>query len=89
MLRKQRLVAHDPATQVRHFELRFEVYDREERLVQERLVPLLLRYSFPDELQERLVEAGFTGIEVFRNYDGQPYDGTGELIVVARRAAGG
>ena len=87
VLRKQRLVAHDPVTQVRHFEFRFEVYDRVEGLVHERLVPLFLRYSFVEELQGRLLEAGFTSAKAFRDYDGHPYDGTGELIIVAQRTA--
>jgi len=87
VLRKQRLVAHDRATQVRHFEFLFEVYDREGHLAHERVVPISLRYSFRDELEGLLDAAGFVDVAAFRDYEGHPYDGTGELIVVARRAA--
>jgi len=85
VLRKGRLVEHDLARQVRQFEFRFEEYDRAGALVQERTVPLYTRYTFRYELQYLLERAGFEVLEVFRDYERVPYDGTGEMIVVARK----
>lgn len=84
-VRKDRLVQHDIVKQVRHFELRFEEIDATGALVRERLVPLATRYTFRYELQLLLERVGFEIIGVFRDYDQNPFDGTGELIVVSRR----
>lgn len=83
--RKQRLVEHDVLTQVRRFEFKFEERDRSGALIRERTVPVSLRYSFREELEGRLLEAGFRVVEVYGDYDGRPYDGTGEMVVVAQR----
>lgn len=85
VVRKQRMVEHDAITQVRRFEFKFEERDQSGKIVRERLVPLWMRYSFPDELENRLREAGFGQIEKLGGYDGKKYDGTGELVVVAKR----
>jgi SAM-dependent methyltransferase len=37
------------------------------------------------ELQLLLERAGFEIVDIFRDYDKHPYDGTGEIIAVARR----
>ncbi len=43
------------------------------------------RYTFGYELQLLLEGVGFELIDIFRDYDRNPYDGTGEIITVARR----
>jgi len=85
VLRKGRLVEHDLVKQVRQFEFRFEEYDQAGRLVHERTVPLFTRYTFRFEMQYLLERAGFEMVEVFCDYERAPYDGTGEMIVVARK----
>lgn len=86
VLRKQRLAAHDRSRQVRRFDFLFEEYDPDGSLVNYRLVPLQTRYIFFDEMIELLEREGFDVTAVFRDYDKNPYDGTGEMIVVAERA---
>lgn len=85
VVRKERLVQHDRVNQVRHFEFKFEEFDPAGRLLRERLVPLSTRYLFRDELRQLLESAGFQVLDEFRDYNRNPYDGTGELLVVARR----
>ena len=43
------------------------------------------RYMFRYELQLLLERVGFEVIDIFRDYDENPYDGTGEIIAVTRR----
>lgn len=85
VLRKERLVEHDAANQVRHFEFKFEEYDLAGNLTKERHIPLYMRYLFRDELESLLDVVGFHGEHIFRDYNKNPYDGTGEMVVVARR----
>lgn len=85
VLRKVRLVEHDLVRQVRQFEFRFEEYDKAGELVQERTIPLYTRYTFRYEMQHLLERAVFEVLELFRDYERNPYDGTGEMIVVARK----
>ena len=85
VIRKDRLAAHDAENQVRRFEFVFEEYDRAGILVRERQVPLFTRYIFRDELQELLETTGLEIADVYRDYDRNPYDGSGEMIFVARR----
>ena len=86
VVRKERLAEHDLQTQVRRFEFLFEEFDSQGKVVRERLVPLFTRYTFHDELQNLLDEAGFQVVEEFRDYDGNPYDGTGEMIIIAKHS---
>ena len=83
--RKERLVQHDRANQVRHFEFKFEEFNSTGRLVRERVVPLKTRYIFRQELQIYLETAGFQIVNIYRDYNKTPYDGTGEIIAIARR----
>jgi hypothetical protein len=85
VLRKSRLIEHDFVRQVRQFEFKFEEYDQNGKLVRERIVPLYTRYTFRYEMQYLLERAGFKVKNVFRDYDRNPYDGSGEMIVVARK----
>jgi SAM-dependent methyltransferase len=86
VMRKERLVEHDAGKQVRHFEFKFEEYDLAGRLVRERLIPVYTRYTLWTELQRLLESVGFQVVNVFRDYNKRPYDGTGEMIVVAQRS---
>ena len=88
VIRKDRLAAHDADNQVRRFEFVFEEYDGAGVLVRERQVPLFTRYIFRDELQRLLESTGFEIMDVYRDYDNNPYDGSGEMIFVARRPTG-
>jgi SAM-dependent methyltransferase len=85
VIRGERLVQHDVGNQTRHFEFKFEEFDAAGVLVRERVVPLHTRYVFLHELQGLIEQAGFTIANVFRDYEKNPYDGTGEIILVARR----
>jgi len=85
VLRKERLVQHDRGNQVRHFEFKFEEFNTVGRLVRERIVPLKTRYLFRHELQFLLETVGFQVAEVYRDYNKNPYDGSGEMIMVAHR----
>lgn len=83
VLRKSRLVEHNFLQQVRHFEFRFEEYELAGMLVRERTISLYTRYTFRYELQYLLERAGFRVVDVFRDYDRNPYDGKGDMIVLA------
>jgi SAM-dependent methyltransferase len=85
VLRYGRLVEHDPIRQVRQFEFRFEEYDSAGMLIHGRTLPLYTRYTFRYELEYLLKRARFKVLEVFRDYDRNPYDGTGEMIVVSHK----
>jgi SAM-dependent methyltransferase len=85
VVRSDRFVRNDPAAQIQHFEIRFQEYDAEGTLVRERTLPLTTRYTFYYELQLLLERAGFEVVDVYRDYDRTPYDGTGEIIALARR----
>ncbi len=87
VIRRDRFVCNDVANQVQHSEIWFEEYDVVGTLVCERIVPMDTRYVFRYELQLLLERVGFEVVDVFRDYDGNPYDGTGEIIAVARRPA--
>ena len=85
VVRKDRLVKHDVAQQIRQFEFKFEEFDATRTLVRERLIPLYTRYTFHRELQLLFERVGLELIDVYRDYEKNSYDGTGELIAVARR----
>jgi len=85
VIRRDRFVRNDLVHQIQHYEMKFEEYDAAGALVRERTVPMDTRYTFRYELQLLLERAGFELVDVFRDYDRRPYDGTGEIIAVARR----
>ena len=82
-----RFVRNDPALQMQYYERRFEQVDAEGATVRERTFSISHRYTFRYELQLLLERVGFEVVEVYRDYDRSPYDGTGEILTVARRAA--
>lgn len=85
VVRKDRFVKNDLANQINHYEMRYEEYDASGTLVRERVVPLATRYTFRYELQLLLERVGLEVVNVYRDYDRNPFDGTGEIIAVARR----
>jgi SAM-dependent methyltransferase len=85
VVRKDRFVRNDYVNQVNESELLFEEYDGSGKLVRSRTVPLTTRYTFRFELQLLLENAGFEVVDLFGGYDQRPYEGTGEIIFVARK----
>jgi SAM-dependent methyltransferase len=83
--RWDRFVRNDPILQMQHSELRFEEYDAQGKLVRERTLPLTTRYTFRYEMQLLLERVGFEWVDVYRDYARNPYDGSGEILAVARR----
>jgi SAM-dependent methyltransferase len=87
VIHRGRSVRSDIVNQIQHSELRFEEYDAGGLLVRERTLPLYTRYTFRYELQLLLERVGFEVVDVHGDYDRRPYDGTGEILAVARRPA--
>ncbi len=87
-MRSDRFVRNDLVAQVQHYEMRFEEYDADGMLVRERTLPMSTRYTFRYELQLLLERVGYEMVDVYRDYDKNLYDGTGEIIAVARRPQG-
>lgn len=85
VIRRDRLVRIDVVNQIKFTEIRFEEYLPTGELIRQRDLPLNTRYTFRYELGLLLERAGFECLDFFRDYERNPYDGTGELIVVARR----
>jgi hypothetical protein len=83
--RWDRFLRNDPRLQVQHYELRFQQLDAGGALVRERTLPMSQRYTFRYEMQLLLERAGFEVVNVYRDYERTPYDGTGEILAVARR----
>ncbi len=84
-VRKDRLVEHDIVHQIRRFEFKFEEFDAAGALERDRLIPLHTRYTFRCELQLLLERVGLAIVDIFRDYEKNAYDGTGEIIAVTRR----
>jgi SAM-dependent methyltransferase len=85
VVRQNRFVRNDVVHQVLYHELHYAEYDPSGRLVRECSVPHDVRYTFPYELQLLLERAGFQVVDIFGDYDRRPYDGTRDIIAVARR----
>ena len=85
VIRKVRLLEHDRLKQVRRFEFLFGEYDVTGELVRGHRLPMSTRYTFRYEMQLLLEAAGFEITDLFRDFEKNPYDGSGELIVVAKR----
>jgi len=75
----------DPQNQIQKSEIRFEEFDQTGALIRERTLPMDMRYTFRYELQLLLEKTGFEVLEVYRDYDKNPYDGNREIITVAQR----
>ena len=85
LVRCDRFVRNDLVAQVQHSEIRFEEYDAAGALVRSRTLPLSTRYTFRYELQLLLERVGFEVVDLYRDYNRNPYDGAGEIIALARR----
>jgi ubiquinone/menaquinone biosynthesis C-methylase UbiE len=88
VMRKNRLATHDVNRQVRCFEMKFEEYNPEKKLIREKLVPLHTRYMLPGELEALLKDSGYQVMESFGDHERNPFTGTGDLIIVAQRQNG-
>ena len=85
VIRRNRVVHNDLVSQVNYMEVRFEEYLPSGTLMRERTIPLNTRYTFRYELGLLLERAGFECLGFFRDYERNPFDGTGEIIAVARK----
>ncbi|HUV53617.1 MAG TPA: class I SAM-dependent methyltransferase [Candidatus Krumholzibacteriaceae bacterium] len=85
VIHKRRFLGIDLLNQINSEEILFEEYDPDGGLVRTRIVPLETRYTFRYELELLLEKAGFEVQSIFRDYDKNPYDGTGEIIIVAQK----
>jgi len=85
VIRRDRHVRNDIISQIQYTEIRFEEYDPSGALVCEREIPLNTRYTFRFELQLLLEREGFEMLDIYRDFDRNPYDGTGEIISVGHR----
>ncbi len=84
VVEKRRYMGVDLVNQLNTDEILFEEY-RGEKLVRSRTLPLTTRFTFRYELELLLEKCGFKTEAVYRDYKKNPYDGTGEIIVVARK----
>ncbi|MCP4164964.1 MAG: class I SAM-dependent methyltransferase [Chloroflexi bacterium] len=85
LIRRDRFLRNDPVLQIQHYEICFEEYDEAGNLINKRTLPLDTRYTFCYEMQLLLESVGFEIVDIFRDYDKNPFDGTEEIIAVARR----
>jgi len=85
VIRRDRFLHNDRVSQVNYMEVHFEEYLPSGTLVSERTLPLNTRYTFRYELGLLLERAGFECLDFFRDYERNPFDGTGEIIAVARK----
>lgn len=85
VVQRQRFLRYDPKDQILYFEFTFEEYDAAGELIRERNVPMDMRYTSRYELGLLMERAGFEVVDVFRDYDRQPFDGKHEIIMVARK----
>ena len=63
--------------------------DAEGATVHERTFSMSHRYTFRYELQLLLERVGFEVVDVYRDYDRNSYDGTGEILVVVQEPVSG
>lgn len=85
VVHNRRWMGTDLVNQVNTEEILFEEYDPDDELVITRIVPLQTRYTFRYELQLLLEKTGYRLQAVYRDYEKNQYDGTGEIIVVAQK----
>ncbi len=82
MVRRSFAVRREQSTQRMEITLRYLDADTDEELGRERIK---LRWCYRYELEHLLHRAGFEPLRWLSGFDGRPYDGSGEIIVVARR----
>jgi hypothetical protein len=86
VVQKRRYLGVDLVNQLNTDELLFEEYQGD-KLIRSKKLPLTTRFTFRYELELLLEKCGFKVEAIYRNYDKTPYDGTGEIIAVARKTA--
>jgi cyclopropane fatty-acyl-phospholipid synthase-like methyltransferase len=87
VVHKRQFVGVDLVNQVTREEILFEEYHPDGELIHTKRVPMDTRYTFRFELELLLEKAGFEVRSIFRDYERNPYDGTGEIIAVAQKLA--
>lgn len=85
--RWDRRVELDIVNQINHTEIEYEEFDGEGNYVGSKIIPIFTRFTFRWELQLLLERVGFELVKIYRDFEGNPYDGTGEIIPVARKRA--
>jgi SAM-dependent methyltransferase len=85
VVRYDRFIKNDLKNQIQHSEIRFEEFDQTGTLIRRLTLPMDRRYTFQYGLQLLLEKTGFEVLEFYRDFDKNPYDGTGEIITVAQR----
>jgi SAM-dependent methyltransferase len=85
VVQRQRFVRYDPKDQILYFEFIFEEHDTAGALLRERTVPMDMRYTSRYELALLMERVGFEVVDVFRDYDKQPFNGMYEIIMVGRK----
>ncbi len=85
VVHKRRFLGTDQLNQVNSEEILFEEYGEGGSRIRTKKARMDTRYTFRFELQLLLERAGFEVQALFRDYRKAPYDGTGELLVVARK----
>jgi SAM-dependent methyltransferase len=84
-LRRFTTVWRDHATQVQSVRFRHERW-RDGGKVSEEVSEIRMRWFFRYEVEHLLVRAGFEPVAFHGGFDRRPYDGSGEIIAVARVA---
>jgi ubiquinone/menaquinone biosynthesis C-methylase UbiE len=84
-LRARRWRGTDLVTQLNTEDLLFEEYDLDDVLIRSMVVPITTRYTFRYEMQLLIERAGFCVISVYKDFNGNLYDGVGEIITVAEK----
>jgi SAM-dependent methyltransferase len=84
-VRRYSTVSNDAARQLLHVRYRHERW-RGDAKVSDETTELRLRWLYRYELEHLLARAGFEPVAFYRGFDRAPFDGTGEIVVVARAA---
>ncbi|MFC1742672.1 methyltransferase domain-containing protein [Candidatus Riflebacteria bacterium] len=83
--RWDRYLKGDIVKQLQRCEMRFAEYSPAGELLKEKILPMITRYTFPYEMQLLLEKVGFTVEGIYRDYDENKYDGTGEMLTVCTK----
>ena len=86
VVEKRRYIGVDLVNQLNTDEIIFEEY-KGDKLIRSRILPLITRFTFRHELELLLERCGFRVEAIYRDYDKNTYDGTGEIIAFARKNA--
>lgn len=84
VVEKRRYIGVDLVNQLNSDEITFEEYKGDD-LIRSRTLPLITRFTFRYELELLLEKCGYRVEAIYRDYNKNPYDGTGRIIAVARK----